>query len=134
MPVFGMVERGGRVSAHVVPDVTAGTLLGHIEKRVLPEAMVYTDEYPSYGRLADRGFHHRRIKHLAGVYVVGDVHTNTIEGFWALLKNGIRGVYHSVSTEYLQDYINEYTFRSTAATGPTRSSGRSLIGFRSSPV
>ena len=111
VPVFGMVERGGRVSAVVVPNVTAGTLLGHIEKRVLPAAMVYTDEYPSYGRLADRGYGHRRIKHLSGVYVDGDVHTNTIEGFWALLKNGIRGVYHSVSTEYLQDYINEYTFR-----------------------
>jgi transposase len=47
----------------------------------------------------------------AGVYVDGDVHTNTIEGFFGLLKNGIRGVYHSVSREYLQNYLDEYAFR-----------------------
>ena len=72
VPVFGMVERGGKVVAMTVPNVTAGTLLGHIEKRVLSESMVYTDEYPSYGRLADRGFRHRRIRHKEGVCVSGD--------------------------------------------------------------
>ena len=111
VPVFGMVERGGRVSAMTVPNVTAGTLLGHIEKRVLPATMVYTDEYPSYGRLSDRGFRHERIRHKEGVYVNGDVHTNTIEGFWSLFKNGIRGVYHSVSAKHLQGYLNEYVWR-----------------------
>jgi transposase-like protein len=109
--VFGMVERGGRVAAVTVPNVTAGTLLGHIEKRVLPESLIYTDEYPSYGRLADRGYSHRRIRHKEGVYVSGDIHTNTIEGFWSLLKNGLRGVYHSVSAKHLQGYLSEYVWR-----------------------
>ena len=111
VPVFGMVERGGRVSAVTVPNVTAGTLLGHIEKRVLPATMVYTDEYPSYGRLPDRGYAHQRIRHKEGVYVSGEVHTNTIEGFWSLFKNGLRGVYHAVSAKHLQGYLNEYVWR-----------------------
>ena len=51
------------------------------------------------------------IKHLAHVYVDGDTHTQTIEGFFGLFKNGVRGVYHAVSTAYLQDYLNEYAWR-----------------------
>jgi transposase len=54
---------------------------------------------------------HKRISHSAKVYVMGDVHTNTIEGFWSLVKRGIGGVYHSVSQKYLQTYLDEYSFR-----------------------
>ncbi|MBZ5547635.1 MAG: transposase, partial [Acidobacteriia bacterium] len=54
---------------------------------------------------------HRRINHSEKIYVMGDVHTNTIDGFWALVKTGIRGVYHSVGRHYLQTYLNEYSFR-----------------------
>jgi len=57
------------------------------------------------------GYTHNRINHSAKVYVMGDVHTNTIEGFWSLLKRGIGGVYHSVSTKYLQTYCDEYAYR-----------------------
>ena len=57
------------------------------------------------------GYTHRRIKHTAKVYVVGDVHTNTVEGFWSLIKRGIGGVYHVVSQKYLQRYLDEYCFR-----------------------
>lgn len=73
--------------------------------------MIYTDDYKVYNPLSETGYEHRRIAHSEKVYVMGDVHTNTIEGFWSLLKNGIRGVYHSVSSKHLQRYINEYTFR-----------------------
>jgi hypothetical protein len=72
---------------------------------------VFTDEYPIYDRLGARVKEHKRINHSAKVYVVGDVHTNTIEGFWSLVKRGIGGVYHSVSQKYLQSYLNEYSFR-----------------------
>lgn len=51
------------------------------------------------------------MNHSEGVYVSGDVHTNTIEGFWSLTKNGIRGVYHSVSSKHLQGYLNEFAWR-----------------------
>ena len=109
--VFGMVERGGRVHAYHVLDRTAKTLAPLAKIRVLPDAMIYTDEYPPYVGIGKKYRGHRRIKHKARVYVEGETHTQTIDGFFGLLKTGIRGVYHSVSTEYLQSYLNEYTFR-----------------------
>src|SRR5271166_3705738 len=111
--VFGMVERGGRVKAVVAADRKKDTLMPIIRQYVLPESTVFTDDFSSYVDLAhDRnGYTHRRINHSAGVYVLGDVHTQTIEGFWSLIKRGIGGVYHSVSREYLQSYLDEYSFR-----------------------
>ena len=87
------------------------TLMEHIEERVLPATTVYTDEYRSYDRLSWKGYVHHRIRHAERVYVSGDVHTNTIEGFWSLVKRGIGGVYHSVSRKHLQGYLNEYAWR-----------------------
>ena len=66
---------------------------------------------------------HRRIRHRAGVYVAGEVHTNIIEGFFGLLKNGIRGVYHAVSREYLRSYLDKYSFRYNARNETRRCSG-----------
>ena len=57
------------------------------------------------------GYEHRRIHHASKVYVVGDIHTNTVEGFWSLLKRGIGGVYHAVSQKYWQTYLDEYSYR-----------------------
>ncbi len=112
-PIFGMVERGGRVVAKVTPDVKTKTIFPIIHERVLPATTVYTDDYPIYDRLSNtaHGYVHRRIQHSERVYVMGDVHTNSIEGFWSLIKRGIGGVYHSVSRKYLQSYLNEYSFR-----------------------
>jgi hypothetical protein len=73
--------------------------------------MIFTDELNSYSLLGRMGYGHRRIPHSEKVYVMGEVHTNTIEGFWSLVKNGIRGVYHNVSAEYLQHYLDEYSWR-----------------------
>jgi transposase-like protein len=109
--VFGAVERKGRVAAAVVPDVKAATLMPAISERVLPSSMVYSDELLSYDGLSKKGYQHRRIHHASKVYVVGDVHTNTIEGFWSLVKRGIDGVNHAVSAKYLQTYVNAYAFR-----------------------
>ena len=109
--VFGMVERQGRVVAVTVPNVKTATLLPHLTERVLPKSTVYTDEAASYNSLAKAGYRHRRIAHAQKIYVRGNVHTNTIEGFWSLLKRGIGGVYHAVSAKYLQSYLNEYSFR-----------------------
>jgi len=110
--VIGAVERGGKVVALVSNDVTKATLHGIAKEYVLPESIIYTDHYPAYMGLDKiNGYEHRRINHSAGVYVVGDTHTQTIEGFWSLVKRGIGGVYHSVSKKYLQTYLNEYSFR-----------------------
>jgi len=111
VPVVGIVERGGKVAALVTPDTTRATVEPIIQRKVLPGSMIYTDEYAVYDRLGKKGYTHRRIPHSEQVYVLGDVSTNTIEGFWGLVKNGIRGVYHSVSAKHLQSYINEYAYR-----------------------
>ncbi|MGC1781563.1 MAG: IS1595 family transposase [Acidobacteriaceae bacterium] len=112
-PVFGMVERGGRVIARVTPDTRVKTLFPIIHERVLPASTVYSDDYVIYEKLANpvNGYVHHRIQHSEKVYVMGDIHTNTIEGFWSLLKRGIGGVYHSVSRKYLQTYCDEYAYR-----------------------
>jgi len=83
----------------------------HLTKRVLPRETVYTDELASYNDLTKKGYQHSRVNHSEGVYVAGDAHTNTIEGFWSLLKRGIGGVYHSVGRQHLQSYLDEYGFR-----------------------
>jgi transposase-like protein len=110
--VVGAIERGGRVVAIVSTDASRKTLHGVAKEYILPDSIVYTDEGKGYNGLEKiNGYEHRRINHSQGVYVVGTTHTNTIEGFWSLVKRGIGGVYHSVSKQYLQTYLDEYSFR-----------------------
>jgi transposase len=109
-PIFGMVERGGRVKAYTVTDRKRDTLQGYVSRFVMPRSMIFTDEWPAYSGLSRR-YTHRRIRHTEKVYVSGDVHTQTIEGFWSNLKRGIAGNYHSVSSKWLQGYLNEYVWR-----------------------
>ena len=110
-PVFGIAQRKGNVSATATNNLKIATVYPIIKERVMPETMVYTDEFLIYNGLRKQGYAHKRVHHASKVWVVGDAHTNTIEGFWSLLKRGINGVYHSVSQKYLQSYINEYSFR-----------------------
>lgn len=112
--ILGAVERGGRISATIVPSRKAETVMPFIRSHVLPESVVYTDEWHSYSGVGRAGYTHHRINHSEKVYVSGDVHTQTIEGFWALLKGGLIGVYHGVSTKHLQAYLDEYVFRYNA--------------------
>ena len=109
--VFGMVQRRGRVLAVTVPNVKKVTLLPHVKKHVIPASTIYTDELRSYNSLKREGYGHERVNHSEMVYVSGDAHTNTMEGFWSLTKRGIGGVYHSVSAKHLQGYLNEYAWR-----------------------
>ncbi len=118
-PVVAIVQRRGKVIAKAIPEVDSFALTGLIKKHVTPGSTVYTDEFSAYNKVrhlrSEEGiplqYRHRRIKHSSGVYVKGDIHTNTVEGLWSLIKNGIRGVYHSVSPDYLQSYLDEFTFR-----------------------
>jgi transposase-like protein len=70
------------------------------KKKTSPDAVIFTDEMPSYNRLERMGFDHRVINHNAKQYVNGNIHTNTIEGFWSLVKRGISGTYHHVSLRW----------------------------------
>ncbi len=109
--VVGAVERGGKLRAQVVPNVRKTALIPLVVAHVMPESTIFTDEARGYTNLPKHGYTHHRVNHTAKVYVVGNVHTNTIEGFWSLLKNGIRGAHHSVGAAYLQTYVNEYVWR-----------------------
>jgi len=109
--VFGAVERQGRVRATVVPDSSAASLGRTVKRFVLPEARLYTDEWRGYDRVGLEYAEHHRIKHGEHVYVSGNVHTNTIEGFFGNVKRGISGNYHSVSPKWLQGYLNEFVWR-----------------------
>jgi transposase-like protein len=109
--VFGAVERGGRIRAEVVPNSRASTILPKAQSYILPGSMVFTDEYKPYKRLGKKGYTHRRINHSARVYVDGNVHTQTIDGFFGLFKTGVRGAHHAVSHKWLQGYLNEWAWR-----------------------
>ncbi|MBU6431541.1 IS1595 family transposase [Patescibacteria group bacterium] len=73
-------------------------------------AKLYTDEYRSYRKLGGE-YGHETINHTLKLYVNGDIHTNTIENFWSVLKRGIYGIYHSVSEKHLERYLNEFSGR-----------------------
>jgi transposase len=114
--MFGMVQRGasgrsGKIVVKVADGSKEADLMPHTKAKVLPESTVYTDEWSAYSKLPEMGYWHDRVHHRQNVYVSGDVHTNTIEGFWATVKRGIGGTYHSVSTKHLQSYLDEYAFR-----------------------
>jgi transposase len=109
--VFAVVERKGQVHAEVVPDSRRKSVMPPIRERVAPGSVVYTDESSSYLALRHEGYGHSTVPHAQKIYVRGDVHTNTVEGFFALLKGGILGTYHSVSPQRLGTYVNEYVWR-----------------------
>ena len=110
-PVVAMVERGGRVRASVVADVTAATLKAEIDKNIDAASRIVTDENNAYNGLAASYAGHDTVQHSAGEYACGDVNTNTIEGFFALLKRGVYGTYHNVSKKHLHRYLAEFGFR-----------------------
>lgn len=73
-------------------------------------AQLYTDEWLGYNKVA-KMYDHAFVNHGTREYVIEDVYTNTIEGFWAGLKRGVLGIYHSWSKKHLQDYVDEFVFR-----------------------
>jgi transposase-like protein len=107
--VFGMLERGGKVKAHVVGKRDKDTLHPIIKQYVSEGSTLYTDEWVSYDGLQDK-YSHEVINH-AENYVNGLVHTNGMENFWSLLKRGLGGTYVSVEPFHLFRYIDEQAFR-----------------------
>lgn len=109
--VFGMVERNGGVRGHVVPNEKITTLWPIIRDNVETGTTVSTDTHRSYRRLRIMGFQHGRINHDQNEWKRGIHHTNTIEGFWAHLKKGLKSTHVSVSKKHLQRYVDEFAFR-----------------------
>lgn len=109
--VIGAIERKGNIVAKVIGDMGAETLNRFVSQSVSEKvSLVATDENPAY-RYLDKGIHHQAVSHGKGEYVRGNIHTNNIESFWALLKRGVVGTYHKVSKDYLPLYLNEFSFR-----------------------
>ena len=109
-PVLGMLERDGVVIAKVVENRHKETLLPIIYQTIESETVVMTDEYTAYKDLKN-DYHHFRVNHSAKEYVNEMAHTNGIENFWSHLKRGIDGIYHWVSKDHLQSYVDEFTLR-----------------------
>lgn len=115
--VAGLRSRTGKVRGKVVADTNAKTLHDFIEQNVKKKSSVITDDFASYMKLSRYGnYKHTSVNHSIGEYVAGMAHTNGIESFWALLKRGVYGTFHSISPKHLQRYVNEFAFRSSAGT------------------
>jgi transposase-like protein len=109
--VIGAVQRKGNVVARVIDRVDTETLNSFVNETVSHRvSLVSTDEHKGY-RYLDKNFPHGMVHHGEGEYVHGNVHTQTIEGFWSLVKRGIIGTFHKVSRKYLPLYVNEFEFR-----------------------
>jgi transposase-like protein len=109
--VVGAVKRKGNVVARVIDKADGETLNRFIRDTVSTKvSLISTDEHRGY-RLLDKGFPHGVVRHSQEEYVHGNIHTNTIEGFWSPVKRGVTGTFHKVSRKYLQLYVNEFEFR-----------------------
>jgi ISXO2-like transposase domain len=110
-PVVTLVERGGAARSHHIPDVTAKNVGAILEAQLLRNTMFYTDDLKVYRTVKPRHRPTETIRHSAREYVRGDVHTNTVEGYFSILKRGITGTYHHVSQQHLKRYLAEFDFR-----------------------
>lgn len=110
--VMGMVQRGGKVKAKVIKVADTATCQNAIAENIEPRSTVITDDAGGYRKIYEmtEEYRHEVINH-AVEYVRGNVHTNSIENFWSLLKRTIKGTYVSVSPAHLQKYVEEQVFR-----------------------
>ena len=121
--VIGIRQRGGDLRFFHASDARSGTLAKYIAENVSQDVEVMvTDEYTSYpGAMKKTGLtaKHKTIKHKSGIYVNGDIHTNTVESAFSLLKRGIMGTWHKISVKHLPAYLDEMTFRFNRRKSPT---------------
>jgi transposase-like protein len=110
-PIIGAVERQGNIVAKVVTNVDSTVIRPFLREHVSIEAKINTDEYKGYNGIDKFGYNHDTVNHNEKQYVKGNTHTNTIEGFWSQLKRSINGTYYFVSIKYLQQYVNEFSWR-----------------------
>jgi transposase-like protein len=109
--VLGMVERGGRIRLRVLSSRRGPALTQTVRDSVASISRIYTDDWPAYKPLSPEFAGHSTVPHSARIFVVGDAHTNTVEGFFGNLKTSIRGTYKHVSPRWLQSYLDEFAWR-----------------------
>jgi transposase-like protein len=128
-PILGLIQRGGEVVLRMLPNVQQPTIQPIITKTVSSGSLVYTDEYDIYARLEDWGYGHKSVCHGRGEYARDDdsdgfceVHVNTLEGFWSLLRSWLRP-HRGISQEKLPIYLGFFQFVHN-----TRRRGKALLG------
>lgn len=115
--IFAAVERKGRIRASVVGTSrtqyeTTSVLQNTLREFVLPKSMVFTDDWGGFNAIERTGrYTFRRIRHSQRIYVSGNVHTNTVEGFFGHFKTDVRGTHHSISKRWLNSYLNEWVWK-----------------------
>jgi len=110
VPVAGVIERGGEVRTKVVSNTGATNLQRFVYENVATHSTLHTDEWYGYHGL-HRLYVHSVVNHSVKEYVNGTCHTNTLEGYWSIVKRSVIGIYHSWSAKHLQAYLNECSFR-----------------------
>jgi transposase-like protein len=129
--VFALVERGGKVRSHHVASVTGQTLRPILESQIDAATRTMSDD--GGARIGHGRSNHQSVNHSIGEYVRGDAHTNTIEGYFSIMKRGINGVYHHVSPQHLKRYLAEFDFRYNARTAlgieDNERAGQALAGM-----
>jgi transposase len=128
-PVFGMLERGGQVVVHLLSNVKQKTIEPCIKDTIESGSLVYTDEYSIYARLERWGYAHKSVNHGRGEFARDDdgdgfceVHVNTMEGFWSLLRSWLRP-HRGISQEKLPLYLGFFEFVHNV-----RKRGKALLG------
>lgn len=109
--VLALVERGGRVKTVHIDDTKADTILPIVSENIAREAKVMTDDAATYYNKLGDFAGHGQVNHSAGEYVRGEVHTNTVEGYFSIFKRGMKGVYQHCSEKHLHRYLAEFDFR-----------------------
>lgn len=109
--VFGMMQRDGKIMTKIVSDAKRNTLQAHIIENVQAGSEIQSDEWFAYRGLDAQGFTHKTVEHGAGEYARDGVHVNGLEGYWSMLKKGIKSTHIHVSKNYLENYAKEFEYR-----------------------
>lgn len=118
--VFGMLERDGKVMTKIVPDAKTKTLQPHILQNITLGSEIQSDEWFAYRNLNTKGYTHKTVEHGKGEYAKDGVHVNALEGYWSMLKKGIRSTHIHVSKDYLVNYAKEFEYRYNSRKDPNR--------------
>lgn len=116
--LFGMMQRDGDVVTKVVPNVKRVSLAPHIQANVEKGSEIHTDELLSYRNLSGEGYEHKTVNHGTGEYARGDVHVNSMEGYWSNLKKSITSTHIHVSGKHLEKYAKEFEYRFNSRKNP----------------
>lgn len=108
--VLGMAERDGKVVMKAMSDINAKNVWEQINENIKPVSDLHTDESFIY-RQDEQPYNRQAVNHSKREWVRGNVHTNTVENFWSVMKRGVFGIYHQISYKHLQRYCDEYAYR-----------------------